>query len=479
MMNNFLTDSHKNNTLLLVIDGLDYEFIKNHINEFSLFHDLIDARRLHPLESVVPADSIPSWISIYTGLNPAEHGVIESINYLDSKREAYGDYSVIKGRTIWDILGENGRKVLVFNPFLAYPAWDVNGIMISGPVFEGGNTSTNRADQVDMSTLPPLGGLVDHPVKKQMRQFVEMNLALTQKQFDAFHLYFQRDAYDFAFLGILTVDRIQHFLWRYTDNRKSRLTTKNILANAIIKAYMLIEKNIQEIIDQYGNEYNVVVISDHGHGPRCRKTFFINQWLINEGFVDDVNKKKRIVEFAKHATLAVLERIHCVAAGVNLLKRFAFAHKVKNADYVFSKKGHIYAPNFDGTNPFGGIRFDRAAFSSDEAYEDTRSKIIADLLQVRDAEGPIMLWARRREEIYPGPKVEHYPDIVYCMAPQYGVDRGLYGKRLFGSNSYRSIISGGHRPFGVIIGNMDGTEFVGSVLGIYRFILSLCGLAKA
>ena len=459
----------------MVIDGLDYEFINNHIHEFSLFQSLLEAKRLNPLESVVPADSIPSWITIYTGLNPAEHGIIESINYLNFKRQAEGDYSVIKGHSIWDFLSKSGQKVFVFNPFLAYPAWDVNGLMISGPVFESGNTSTNRKDQVDLSALPPLGGLVDHPVKKKMDQFVDMNLELTQKQFNAFHQYFGQDEYDFAFLGILTADRIQHFLWRYADDQTHHLPKKNSLAGAIIKTYHLIEKNIYEIMNQYGDQYNVMVISDHGHGPRCQKTFYINQWLINEGFIHEINKKKRVVEYVKHTAFRAFEKMHCVAAGVKFFKKFEFAHKVKNADYIFSTKGQIYAPHFDGTNPYGGIQVDRAFFPSDEAYEETRHHIITGLMKVHDAGKPIMLWAKRREEIYSGQKTDQYPDIVYYMVPEYGVDRGLFGKRLFGSNSFRDIVSGGHRPRGVIMGNLDGTEGVGSVLNIYRFVLGLCG----
>jgi predicted AlkP superfamily phosphohydrolase/phosphomutase len=467
----------KSKTLLIVVDGLDYEYIKNHIHEFSLFRTWLEGKRLNPLESVVPADSIPAWITIYTGLNPAEHGIIESINYMDFKRKSQGDYSVIQGHAMWDVLSQGGKKVLVFNPFLAYPAWDLNGLMISGPVFESGNASTNQADQVDTASLPPLGGLVDHPDKNKMSQFVEMNLDLTQKQFNTFNHYLSRDAYDFAFLGILTADRIQHFLWRYADAAK-RPSGKNSLSGAIIKTYQLVEKNIAQILNQYGDEYNIVIISDHGHGPRCHKTFYINQWLISEGFMKGINQKKRVVEYAKHATLAVLEKMHCVEAGVKFLKRFEVAHKVKNTDYIFNAKEKVFAPHFDGTNPFGGIHVDRDAFQSDEAYEDMRLRMISGLMKVRDAGKPVMLWAKRREEIYFGSKTDHYPEIVYCLVPEYGVDRGLFGKRLFGSNSFRDIVSGGHRLFGVIMGNTDGTEDVRSVLNVHQFVLNLCGFAQ-
>ena len=54
-------------------------FEKN-LDKFHFFKNLYDNKKLCPLESVVPADSIPSWTTIYTGLNPAEHGVLESID---------------------------------------------------------------------------------------------------------------------------------------------------------------------------------------------------------------------------------------------------------------------------------------------------------------------------------------------------------------------------------------------------------------
>lgn len=70
----------------------------------------------------------------------------------------------------------------------------------------------------------------------------------------------------------------------------------------------------------------------------------------------------------------------------------------------------------------------RSEFDSDEEYEVMRQKIIDGLLQIEDHGQPIMIWVKRREEIYEGAKVENYPDIVYRMKPEYGVDRGLYGK---------------------------------------------------
>jgi hypothetical protein len=59
------------------------------------------------------------------------------------------------------------------------------------------------------------------------------------------------------------------------------------------------------------------------------------------------------------------------------------------------------------------------------------------------------------------------------MKPAYGVDRGLFGKRLFGINAMHEVLSGGHQFVGVIMGNRDDVKNVGSVLNIHKYIISL------
>ncbi|WP_419169409.1 alkaline phosphatase family protein [Negativibacillus massiliensis] len=467
----------KRKTIMVILDGFDYSYIEKNIDKFDFFKTLFEAQCLCPLESVVPADSIPSWTTIYTGLNPAEHGVLESIDYLAFKNQEHGDYSVIQGNTFFDVLSRQGKRVFVFNPFMAYPAWDVNGLMICGPVFEGGEVSSNHPNQVDFKNLPDIGGMVEQPTNKQMVDFYNNTMKLSQKQFDAFHKYFKKDIYDFAFCGITTPDRMQHFLWRYNDPDDRTHPKDNPLMGSILKMYQLMEKNVQKIMNDYGDEYNVVIISDHGHGRRCEKTFYINQWLISQGIIHDKSKKKRAIEYAKNTMFRILDAFDIVEPGTKFFKQFKFAHKVKNAEYVFDdKKKKVYAPKFDGTNPFGGIMVTRSEFASEEEYEAMRQQIIDGLLKVTDGGEPIMLWVKRREDIYEGAKVANYPDIVYRMKPQYGVDRGLYGKRLFGINAMHSILSGGHQFIGVIMGNRVDVKEVNSVLNIHDYIISISGV---
>lgn len=465
---------NKKRTIFIILDGFDYEYIIKHIDSFTFFRTLLKKGLLCPLQSVVPADSIPSWMTIYTGLNPAEHGILETIDYLDTKHKPDMGNRRIQGNTFWDVLSKNNKKVLVFNPFMAYPAWDVNGLMISGPVFEGGEITANCSEKIDYSSLPPMGGIVDHPTDKEMEDFYIKNMDLSRRQFDAFRYYFEQEHYDFAFLGITTPDRMQHFLWRYTDPLDRTYPNNGRLVNSISNMYILMEKNIQSIVEEYGKEYNVVVASDHGHGRRCEKTFYVNQWLIDQGYVKDKSKKKRTIEYLKNATFRVLADFHMVEPGVKFFKKFSFAHKVKNADYIFSEKhSRIFVPNFDGCNPFGGISLSKDQFSTLDEYERMRQQLIDGLYQVEDAGKKIMKWVKRREEVYRGNMVNNYPDIVFMMESNYGVDRGLFGKRLFGISAMHAVVSGGHRYTGVIMGNREDIKEVGSVLNLHKYIVKI------
>ena len=105
----------KRRTILVVLDGLDFAYIRDHREKLPYFDGLLAQEMLAPLESVVPADSIPAWTSLYTGLNPAEHGMLESIDYLNEKTVKQPDACVIREKTIWDQVGKQGKKEFVFN----------------------------------------------------------------------------------------------------------------------------------------------------------------------------------------------------------------------------------------------------------------------------------------------------------------------------------------------------------------------------
>lgn len=460
-----------NKTILIICDGMDYSFVQKNMDSFPFIKRMSENGSFKSLQSVVPADSVPSWSTIYTGLNPCQHGVLESIDYLNAKDNLTGDYSWLKGNVFWDKIGQSGYKVLVVNPFMAYPSWNVNGLMVSGPCFESGHISISDSGMVGNVKMPNMGGITDYPRHKEMPAFFDKTFKLTEEQFDSFECLMELNDYDFGFLGILTLDRMQHFLWRYTDPSDKTFVRRTKLHDSILDSYKLIDRKLEEIYSKFGDKYNLLVISDHGHGKRCEKTFFINRWLIKNGFMPNKPLKKRLTEYIKNLAFDIFSRLHCIGFMSRLFKNNRFAKKIKSADYgeQKNKTKTIYVPNFDGVNPFGGINVSEEAFDTKDEYRKTVDTIIQKLSELSHKGKKIIEWVKKKEEIYQGDKIDVYPTIIFKLNDNYGVDRGLYGRRLFGRSYFHQVLSGGHRWYGVCLSSTK-TE-LNSVLDVYNYIM--------
>ena len=247
----------KNERLIILgIDGMDFDYTQNMINELPGLREMAERGLFKPFRSVFPPDSIPSWITCYTGKDPSEHGILESVNYLAKNDERVKvDISVFQGKTFWDIISSYGKTVCVINPFMAYPAWPVNGVMVSGPVFIDGEISVSDWSMVAGLDIPKsLGGIVGFPTKKNLRDFVKKIFADTRAQVDFGMAMLKRHRPDLFFHTFLTMDRIQHFLWRYCDPEDSTYPGVNEFEDTIRKFYIEIDDVVGRYLDILGPE---------------------------------------------------------------------------------------------------------------------------------------------------------------------------------------------------------------------------------
>src|SRR3954451_12280339 len=233
--------------IILGIDALDWGYVERRRSELPT---LASWPVVSPLASIFPPDSIPAWTTIFTGRGPGDHGYLDSIDYLDDDtpgKAAATAASALPHNTFWDVASERGMKVCVVNPFLAYPAWDVNGVMIAGPVFVDGTASITGIDPETLPPLPQLGGIVTFPTKKTVGPFVEETLTDTRAQADFGRAVLEQTDPDLFFMNILTVDRIKHFLWRYIDPEDPTYPGANPHEKAIDRMYDLVD----EIVGQF------------------------------------------------------------------------------------------------------------------------------------------------------------------------------------------------------------------------------------
>jgi len=69
--------------LIIGIDSMDSELVHKFIEDLPNIRRLMENSPNIKFEGVFPPDSPTSWASIYTGLNPAKHGVLLFVDPLE------------------------------------------------------------------------------------------------------------------------------------------------------------------------------------------------------------------------------------------------------------------------------------------------------------------------------------------------------------------------------------------------------------
>jgi predicted AlkP superfamily phosphohydrolase/phosphomutase len=119
--------------LVLALDGATFDLIGPWLDDGSMpnLARLRAEGACGKLRSIVPPVTAPAWCSFMTGKNPGKHGVFEFFLREPGRFEEIPVSSRVRaGRTLWEILGDAGREVLVVNVPVTYPPSPVNGSLV-------------------------------------------------------------------------------------------------------------------------------------------------------------------------------------------------------------------------------------------------------------------------------------------------------------------------------------------------------------
>ena len=440
------------------IDALDAVLLERWKGELPNFGRLMESGYYGRLESTTPPDSIPAWVTIYTGMQPWQHGIVDSLDYLsirDGKQAL--DTSLLIGKTFWDRASAAGKRVCVINPLLAYPVWKVNGIMVNGPVFISGEAQAYPPEALDRFKVPELGGMTDFPDRKDLAGFLERTETATRDLARYGLDLLALEEWDVFFICFLTLDRVMHFMWRYTDPTDPTYPGKNPFEDSIKRFFLVFDSILGDFMARLSPDQALLVASDHGHGMRPPRAVFTNEILRRDGLlktrqgqVPGVNTVA-IVEKAKNAFLKTMQRldledlVYRIARMIPKEKR----KSLKTSAYaVLRDESDAWTSDVGGGTSFGGFE---VAKRESGTYEAIRDRLIALLRSARDeAGGPVVKWVERREKAFDGPNAAKYPDVVFELAEGYGVDRTLFCGTTGVVPTHKKI-SGGHSKFGTIL----------------------------
>lgn len=437
--------------MIIGLDGGTFHLLQPWIDEGRLpnLKKIQDEGVSGELASTIPPVTTPAWSSFMTGNNPGKHGVFYFMGRdKTTGREVPVNSRMRSGVTLWKLLSENGRKVLVLNCPTTYPPEEVNGVMISCFLTPGGKKDFIYPRELVEEIEGKFG---EYPLylktmvfsanlsEKNIRRFLdELKFELNYK-FEVAHYLLERFPSDLLMIHVWGTDRIQHELWNIFDESHPRYNQRlgEKFKGEIIHYFSLVDQEIGRLWDRFGREHPILIISDHGFGP-VEKCIDLNCFLLKEGFIkikDNPISQLKYLFWRKGLTYAFLFK--ALFRGILKLGISPPAKPPMEGinDIRSGKRDLLLSSNdVDWTRTkayskfgIGSIQINlkgrekNGAVEPGAEYEQVRQEIVESLKRLRDPEtnqligGDIFL----KEEIYHGEHLDDAPDIVYLAKDTY------------------------------------------------------------
>lgn len=431
-----------NKLLIIGIDSMDSELLSKYIDFMPNFKKLKETTPQFKMESVFPPDSDTAWASIYTGLNPAEHGVVGFVDPLKKSvdiqtKESEADR--IRGKTFWDQASDAGKKVIVLLPHIAYPPWEINGFMVSRSRIKNDIKSCPPIKDYDLSKLNTPKGVPKKDFKNLEKLALEYKeLVLEEKNF--FLKMIKKD-WDLFFCYSSALDAIQHYYWNYCDINSPDYIENNPFTDLIKDFYIFYDSMVGDLIHEAGKDAKSIILSDHGHQGRPLKLVNINEILRKHGFLKESSNSSinNSIEGVKSKSVVWISKYNIGWVASKILKIFP-----KFMDFYISnlsidlQSSSAYVTDLSGIKSYtyGGIKIKKT-----EDYERMRDNIIQIL---KNEIGDLILFISKREEIYSGKYLHKYPDILIQLKDGYGLGNKINVSVVSDAHTSK-IVPGSHR----------------------------------
>jgi predicted AlkP superfamily phosphohydrolase/phosphomutase len=377
--------------LIIGIDGVPCTLIRNFVESGTmpnLNQILNQGFTLHSMKASLPEISSVSWTSFITGVNPAEHGIFGFTHLQPSSYKLHFPNSKdVKAPPFWQTLSKMGRvkKSLVLNVPSTYPAFPIDGLLVSGFVAIDFEKAVYPSSFVPV--LRSLGYIIDVEAekarqdKKALYEDILRSLSIRGK---AFLELFDREPWDLSILCITETDRLHHFFF------------DEVGTHSFERVYRMIDQIISDLYSaakkRWGEEFLFMIVSDHGFSPLKREVN-LNAYLKQCGLLQlDPSK----------------EYYEKIGAGTD-----AFAMDPGRI-YIHDKKRF----------PLGTIHPDRE--------KAVREKLKKTLFDLKDEEGnPVIASIFEKEEIYKGPFFNDGPDLVCIPNPGFDLKGNMRKEEIF------------------------------------------------
>ncbi len=242
-----------------------------------------------PLESCIPAITVPAWSCMMSGRDPGELGIYGFRNRADRsyQRMVVANSRAVRLPRLWDMLGEAGWRVGIIGVPGTFPTPQVNGTLVSCFLAPNTDAEYTRPPTLAQEIQAWVGDyLLDVPNFRSTdkERILRDIYTMCDQRFTVAQHVLAEDAPDLLMLVEMGVDRIHHAFWKHMDPHHPLHEPGSPFANAIHDYYRHVDRHIGELLAQCDEETPVLVVSDHGARPLMGGVC-LNQWLQSEGYL--------------------------------------------------------------------------------------------------------------------------------------------------------------------------------------------------
>ncbi len=169
------------------------------------------------LISIIPPITAPAWASFITGVNPGKHGIFDFISDIHniSKEGDVLNSTHIRSKTIWQILSDHQKKLIVVGVPFAYPPIKINGSMVSISMSNLMDTYPQELKQeimgkicYDYEKCKPVDTFGELPKEEILDEIIRRNTYLTDKVKQISCYLMENQEWDFFMAHFMATDTI-------------------------------------------------------------------------------------------------------------------------------------------------------------------------------------------------------------------------------------------------------------------------------
>ena len=254
------------------------------------------------LESVIPSEAVPAWISMATSQDPGSLGVYGANNRVDHSYDGLKavDFRSVQEITTWDCLASAGKRSILIGVPPIYPLRKINGIAI-------GDAFTIPPEPADFAYPAEIKDEVfslvgEYPVDVENSSSTDKELLRQQiftmsgKQFQLVRHFLETQDWDYFQFVDIGLNLLQRRFWRYFDPEHRDYESDNAYKTVIPDYYHFLDEQIGQILELLSDDTVVLIVSTSGV-HRLVGGFCVNEWLVKTGLLALNNYPEKITPF--------------------------------------------------------------------------------------------------------------------------------------------------------------------------------------